>query len=67
MAAKTERYAIEKWMVYTTGDYPKRIGHIVGGNRKYLAEMGPDGTLGYFRTIRAAKEAIESRAISLTP
>ena len=62
---KIERYASGKWDVQTVGDYPRRIGHITGGNRNYLAEMGPDGTLGYFPTLKAAAEMIETRAKSI--
>lgn len=62
MTVKIERYASGKWDVRTTGDYPRRIGHITGARRRYCAEMGPDGTLGYFETLRAAALAIETRA-----
>jgi hypothetical protein len=49
-------------MVYTAGDYPMRIGHIAGGNKRYLAEMGPDCSLGYFPTLTSAKLAIAGRS-----
>lgn len=55
---RREKYATGKWMVYTKGDYPRRVGHIVGGNKKYLAEMGPE-TLGSFPTLVKATRAIE--------
>ena len=54
---KLQRYAIGKWDVLTTGEYPARVGHIVGGNGKYLAETGPV-TLGYYPTLKAAQAAI---------
>ena len=57
MATRLEKYASGKWFVYTAGDYPKLVGHIVGGNKVYLAERGPE-SLGYFPTIKAAKAAI---------
>jgi len=61
MQTRTEKYAAGKYMVYTTGEYPLRIGHIVGANRVYLAECGPL-TIGYFKTRKAAMDAIAKAA-----
>ena len=55
-----ERYANARWFVYQTdqhGQYPRCIGHIVGGNQKYLVECGPH-TLGYFASKTQAMQAI---------
>ena len=57
---KAERYAQGKWDVHLfdeSGEYPVRVGHIIGGNRKYLAEKGPRN-LGYFQTKGQALQAI---------
>ena len=54
---KLERYANGKWNVLTSGFCLKRVGHIVGGNQSYLAEMGPT-SLGYFKTLKDARAAI---------
>ena len=62
MTVKIEKYAFGKWDVRTRGDYPRRVGHIVGGNRRYLAEMGPDRSLGYFETLKGAAAVIEGVA-----
>ena len=55
---KTERYATGKYDVITLGDYPRRVGHIVGGRDTWLAEV-PYKDLGYFKTLKAARQAIE--------
>ena len=56
-----ERYAHAKWFVYQSdqnGEYPRCVGHIIGGNQKYLGECGPH-TLGYFTSKKQAVQAIE--------
>ncbi len=58
MKTKTEKYSSGKWDVLTVAPYPVRVGHIIGGNKRYLAEMG-GLTLGYFNTLKQAQEAIE--------
>jgi len=57
MSYKTEKYASGKYDVIYTGLYPRRIGHIVGANKTYLAERGPVN-LGYFKTRKGAMQAI---------
>ena len=52
-----EQYATGKYDVLYSGLYPRRIGHIVGANRTYQAERGPVN-LGYFKTLKAAMQAI---------
>ncbi len=59
---KIDRYGPGKWNVKTADAYPRRVGHITGARGKYLAEMGPDGTLGYFKTLKSAANAIDERA-----
>lgn len=54
---RTERYAAGKYDVLTCSPYPRRVGHICGGNRKYLAECGPT-PLGYFESLKEARAAI---------
>ena len=56
---KTERYASGKYDVITVGEYPKRVGHIVGGRDTWLAER-PYQELGYFKTLKQARQAIEN-------
>lgn len=53
----TETYATGKCNVMRTGEYPQRIGHITGGKEQWLAERGGI-SLGYFKTRKAAKDAI---------
>ncbi len=60
MKVKLERYASGKWDLFTVGDYSVRIGHIAGGNGRYCAESGPI-TVGYFKTLKAASDALRSR------
>ena len=55
---KTERYSTGKFDVLTVGEYPRRVGHIVGARRVYLAETGPI-SLGYHKTMKAAVSAIK--------
>ena len=62
----TEIYATGKYDVLTAnkdGSFPRRIGHIVGGKRRWQAEMTPNHfinpDLGYFNTKKAAMLAIE--------
>ena len=57
MTYKTEKYAATRYDVMYIGAYPRRIGHIVGAKDTWLAERGPIN-LGYFKTKKAAKEAI---------
>ena len=59
-AIKAEKYSTGKYDVTRTdenGQYPIRIGHIIGGYRSFLAESGPTN-LGYHKTKKAAIEAI---------
>jgi hypothetical protein len=60
METRIEKYSTGKWDVRTRGDYPRRIGHIVGGRKRYLAEMGPE-SLGYFPTLKKAASAISGQ------
>ena len=59
MQTITEQYAYSKYSVITKGDYPKRIGHIVGAKRVWHAETQTKD-LGYFQTRKAAQQAIEA-------
>jgi len=57
---KAEKYSTGKWDITQTnenGEYPIRIGHIIGGYRSFLAESGPTN-LGYHKTKKGAIEAI---------
>ena len=54
---KCERYSTGKYMVYSTGEYPQRVGHIVGGKSAWHAESG-QLDLGYFKTKKLALAAI---------
>ena len=54
---KTEKYSTGKYDVLTAGEYPRRVGHIVGAKRSWLAEAGPI-VLGYYKTRMAAVDAI---------
>jgi len=62
---KTEIYATGKYdVIYTNdkGQYPRRIGHIVGAKRNWLAEVTLNHlrpNLGYYRTKKAALLAIQ--------
>ena len=54
---KTEKQAPGKYEVYTTGDYPRRVGFIVGAKDTWLAESGST-SLGYHKTKISALESI---------
>ena len=54
---RTEQAAEGKYDVYTTDDYPNRVGFITGGNSKWLAERG-QFDLGYHKTMKTAVNAI---------
>ena len=56
-----EKYAEAKYFVYSAKPYPCRVGHIVGANRTYQAESGAND-LGYFKTLKAATQAIAEAA-----
>ena len=59
-AMKAEKYSTGKYDVMQTdenGQYPIRIGHIIGGYRSFLAESGR-ANLGYHKTKKAAIAAI---------
>jgi hypothetical protein len=60
---KAEKYATAKYDVLTLPPYPRRVGHIVGGNGTYLAEIGQE-SLGYFKTLQGALSAIHSALAS---
>ena len=53
----TEKYSASKYFIYTTGDYPVRVGHIIGARKVYLVEAGR-ADLGYFKSLKSALEAI---------
>ena len=57
MGYKTEKYAIGKFDVISTGAYPSRIGHICGAKTTWHAESG-HVDLGYHKTKKKALEAI---------
>ena len=57
---KAEKCSTGRYDVMQTdehGQYPIRIGYIVGGYRSFLAESGR-ANLGYHKTKKAAIEAI---------
>ena len=57
MKLKAERYAQGKYDVITTGDYPRRVGHITGARDTWLPEIGYQ-SLRYQKTLKAAVDAI---------
>jgi hypothetical protein len=59
MPLKTEKYSAGKFFVYTKGDYPRRVGHVVGARSSWHAEAGAVD-LGYHKTKKAAVQAIAS-------
>lgn len=60
---KIETYETGRYFVYTTGEYPTRIGHILKGFNGYYAEAG-SVDLGLFKTKKAAGEAIAKANIT---
>lgn len=57
---KTELYSPGRWDVLHTdenGQYPVRVGHIIGARKVYLAESGPTN-LGYYTSKKNAVAAI---------
>lgn len=57
---KTSRESAGRYSVHITderGEYPQRVGYIVGGRDNWLAESGPE-SLGYHTTKKKALQAI---------